>query len=295
MGISDVEAAYLAGFLDGDGGLYLSTWPLLAPQSCRVVLGFYNSHKPTIDRIIELVHRETNVRPSIRVLEARGRRREHYRASLYARPAILRLLLRCLPWLVVKRETAELVCRLLRGPDELKPSEIRDAIAEQRRAIRDTDRPGEPLNRAPVVADYAYLAGLTDAEGCFTARLHPNFLTRFEIHMTSRPAIERAAELIEAVLGRPIRTYRYERRSPQRPIFAISVWKRSDLLRLLPVLYPHLVTKKTEAALQYSIAEFPKQPVGRGHRAQYPDWLVAAVLALKAQKRPIFAKKETAE
>lgn len=102
----------------------------------------------------------------------------------------------------------------------------------------------------------AWLAGLIDGEGCVHLALHHGkvgITARVEIRMTCQETINRAAEIIAALVREPPnRSHQYYKRESDwgtRVQWSLYVTKKSTVQCLLESLLPYLITKRLEAGV----------------------------------------------
>lgn len=111
--MKDVDAAYLAGLLDGEGCISM----FLAKQyhangkiseRVGVSLSLYMTHKETIEHVKKITTSNANILP----VKGRGNRKDQWlwKPNLTEAYAIIK---ECLPYLVTKRRNAELFIELM--------------------------------------------------------------------------------------------------------------------------------------------------------------------------------------
>lgn len=109
---NEVDWAYIAGFLDGDGAIMISRghnkWssPIHQPINYAPSLGFSNSNKDVLERIAQTigggkVHETTNHQQN-------PKWRHHYYLDTWSRSIMLPLIKNMLPYLHIKKRQAEL-------------------------------------------------------------------------------------------------------------------------------------------------------------------------------------------
>ena len=116
VNITDVEAAYLAGFLDGDGSLGLA-WNGRR-QSAHIIakVSFYNSNQQAINYIANLIDKQPY---TVRYRPRTDNRWYHTKPMLtigLSGRRALDVIERLYPYLIVKRPQADIVLEFYRNP-----------------------------------------------------------------------------------------------------------------------------------------------------------------------------------
>jgi DNA modification methylase len=116
------------------------------------------------------------------------------------------------------------------------------------------------------IAGRAWMAGLVDGEGCFSAdcikatkgALNPTYQAHLQIHMVDTEAIDRAMEVSGIETGKRSDYYpKSSQDSGKSPIAKWRVWG-DNLLGIIADIYPYLTVKKTQALLAYNLQHLRK-------------------------------------
>lgn len=92
--MTEADAAYFAGFIDGEGCIFIS-------KAHNLVLTATNTHKGVIDKFLNVIGGSVKIRPQ------RQRQREVFRWQVNGQRALM-FLEKIFPYLVVKKQEAEL-------------------------------------------------------------------------------------------------------------------------------------------------------------------------------------------
>ena len=123
-------------------------------------------------------------------------------------------------------------------------------------------------------AEIAWIAGFIDGEGCLTIQRGYTskttrrkvqsakdswvwFRPRLSVHNTDAAAVQYIADFLNVSVWR-----RKMKSSNLRPIYSAELYSRKGMLRVLPILIPHLRVKKELAKYLYRLVCCPH---GSGH------------------------------
>jgi hypothetical protein len=215
--VRTTDAAYIAGFLDGDG--YITIYPNGKVQSVKV--GFSNTDRRPllwIHGLLKMGNLYERKVSDLRIVKSQD---------------VKRLLTLVLPYLRVKPLDAEIALAFL----ETKNEQLRKQLLENRK-MRNVSSLVYPslaeLNLSPEV--WSYLAGMIDADGSFSTNLKMPGLI---IYNNSKPLIQWLDQVF------PVANIYIDKRTTT---FQWSCRRRQSILWIIRNISPYLKIKYAQAA-----------------------------------------------
>lgn len=257
------EFYYLAGYIDGDGCIYCRTYPMKSKN--KNILVYESSLQIcSVDESICKFFTEKFGGTFAKKPEQQGNRRQAF--LWYIKGNLCReLLLKTKENLVLKKKSADLCCHLIENvnstvcfigkPVDKHTHEYRKTLIDKiKEHIHMHDLIDENIFKdfknikkikSPSIADYAYLAGLIDAEGCFRIQHWQPKRPGRNIHWVITLEIGNTkSSIFPWLMERFGGSIVY--RKPKARCNPMIIWSlRSDaLFQVLPNIYPFLKSKK---------------------------------------------------
>lgn len=228
--------------MDGDGCFAI----FKSHHSYRPYIGFTNSHRPLIKWAIEMFGGSLQLQKS-RVDSAGYVSRDLYHWRLYGPNSSRSFLSAVLPYIKEKKEQVLLLLNYLDLNGEVNPGAREDLFNSMKIAKRSGRVTTDTPNVCGHNTDFAYMAGVMDAEGHITINRgrRKNTLSynaRLGITNSYKPVLEMAKTLFGGSICEA-------GNKKGKPIFIWYLSEKSSIEKALLHLLPYLIVKKDRANL----------------------------------------------